>query len=366
MFYRFVITIVALFVLQVVEANDAELPVLRVLNWSEYIAVDESMDPESPIEDRAFCLSEFSKKFGCQIEYYEYEETIEAYSRIRKNVGFYDVVIASMGEINRMQKGGALDRLDKTKILNYRYVSLFYDSNKADEEVWNFAMPYLYGTTGIAYRSDLVANPVISWKQLFDPDELLRGKISVMNDSQVMFGIASVYKGKDPNSLKPSDYRKLTQEFRKLKEGGYLYDVSSNVEELSTCLLNGELAMAVMYSGDALAVSSVNPNVKYVVPEEGSEIYVDSLAVLDDSSQKELAYKFVNFMLDPEVNARNSIELLFPTMNLAALSVVERERPDLLSNADIYPLPDTLLSLKEFNAYSVVQEQYWNRFINED
>tara|TARA_B110000037_G_C17048487_1_gene476722 strand:- start:812 stop:1357 length:546 start_codon:yes stop_codon:yes gene_type:complete len=181
-----------------------------------------------------------------------------------------------------------------------------------------------------------------------------------------MFGIASVYKGKDPNSLKPSDYRKLTQEFRKLKEGGYLYDVSSNVEELSTCLLNGELAMAVMYSGDALAVSSVNPNIKYVVPEEGSEIYVDSLAVLDDSSQKELAYKFVNFMLDPEVNARNSIELLFPTMNLAALSVVERERPDLLSNADIYPLPDTLLSLKEFNAYSVVQEQYWNRFINED
>lgn len=344
----------------------AEKPVLRILNWSDYIAVDEEKDSSVSLDERAFALAEFARQNNCRIEYYEYEETAEAFSRIRNSSGFYDVAIVSMGEVGRMSEGGYLETLDRSRLRNYRYVSTFYDTNQRDNHLWDYAMPYLYGTTGIAYRRDLLESKVTSWKQYFEPEEYLVGKIAMMNDSQVMFGLAAISEGLDPNALKNSNYRKLANKFLHLKNGGFLAEISSNVGSLSESLVNGDLSMAVMYSGDAVAAADLNPNIEYVVPVEGSEFYIDSMTILKDSSEKNLAYKFVNFMLKPNVNAMNSIELYYPTFNLAALNIVENKHPELLRNDDIYLTPEKIFTLKEFNIHTAAQRKYWNRFLNEN
>lgn len=347
-------------------AAESAHKVLRILNWSEYISVDPNIDDGLSIEDRSYALKEFSEEFGCEVEYYEYEETTEAMARLNKSEGFYDVIIASTGEVERMLEGGYIEKLDRRLIPNHRYISLFYDELESKRDVWNFAMPYLYGTTGIAYRTDLCDFEVTRFSQFFDPEFAQGVKRAIMNDCQVMLGLTNLYLGNDPNENRRSNHNEAIKALRRLKTAGLVDSISTNVELLGEKLTSGEIGFAVMYSGDALAIARNHKNLKYVIPEEGAEYYIDSFVIPNSTTKKELAHAFVNFMLRPEVNARESMNLLFPTFNLAALSIVEKKAPEQLQNESIYPLPETLGNLHEFSMHSASQLQYWSRFLNED
>ncbi|MCH6255758.1 spermidine/putrescine ABC transporter substrate-binding protein [Puniceicoccaceae bacterium K14] len=347
-------------------AESEEVPVLRVLNWSEYLSVDPKVDDGLAIEEKSYALREFSKEFGCKVEYYEYEETTEAFSRIDKNEGFYDVVVASSGEVVRMIEGGYVEPLDKVKIPNYRYVSLFYDDLESQRDIWNYAMPYLYGTTGIAFRSDLVSQMVTGLDQFFDPEFSPDVKRAILNDSQVMFGLVSIMLGNDPNTNRRGYHSDAAKTLHRLKSANLIDTISTSVELLGEKLVNGEIGFAIMYSGDALGIAEEESNIEYIIPSEGAEYYIDSFVIPSSSKNKELAHSFLNFMLRPDINARESMELLFPTLNLAALSIVEKRAPDQLLDENIYPLPETVRGLHEFSMRSASLIQYWHRFLNEN
>lgn len=345
---------------------EESVPVLRVLNWSEYIALDQDLDDGRAIEERSFALREFAKEFNCKVEYFEYEATDEAVSRLDKTKGFYDVIVATAGEIDRMVSGNYLFPVNRKLVPNYRYISVFYDDFESQRELWNYAMPHLYGTTGIAYRTDLCPGEFDSLAQFFDPVHFPDQKRAIMNDSQVMFGLANIYQGNDPNENRRHHHNAASKVLLKMKSSNILDVISTNVELLGEKLVSGEIAMAVMYSGDALALAEVYDNIEYVIPKEGAEYYIDSLAISSASENKDLAHSFINFMLRPEVNARESMSLMYPTFNLAALSIVEAKAPEQLSNESIYPLPEAIRELFEFSMRSAYQIQYWNRFLNED
>ena len=342
-------------------------PVLRVLNWSSYIAVD-SADETLPLPQRSPALRGFAAKEGCRVEYYEYAETAEAMSRVGKSLGFYDLVILSSNEVERMAQAGYLLRLDWSQIPNRRYLPAREDGDPLwGRSAWDYAAPYLYGTTGLAYRRDRVSELEASdWATYFEPSPARKGRIGVLNDPQVMYGLAKLYGGLDPNSGSFEDYRVAARALHGLKDGGFVGLVSSDVERLQGALLSGDLDMAVMYSGDVNSLLDENPNIGYSIPRQGAEFFVDSFAVLEGGKNRELAHRFIDYMLEPAVNAQNASSLKYATPHRGALEILRRDDPQQLANPGIYPTALERARLREFNDYSSWQSLYWQMFLNED
>jgi len=235
-----------------------------------------------------------------------------------------------------------LTQLEKDLIPNIANISLKYLGLNTDSQN-AYSLPYLVGSTGIAYNQGVFDRKISSWNDFFTPDEKFSGKIGIFNDGFVMIPLAMIAIGADPNSSAPDTIRKAGKIIYKLNKNGYLGLVSANVETIQKKLLDGTLAAAIMYSGDALAIyEKSNGKIKYIIPQEGSEFYVDSFVILKSSTNKRLAHKFINFCLSPEIQAANAIYLQYSCPNKKGLDIIKKIAPGQLENPAIN-LPENLL-----------------------
>ncbi len=300
---------------------------LVVLTWSEYL------DPE--------IVTEFEKTFNAKINFVYYESDDSRTEILVAGEGKgYDVVLTSGLDVQKYVRQGWLEPKRKLTIANDRHIKPRWAN--AFPKTETHAIPYFWGTLGIAYRKDLVSKPITSWNDLLNPPEELRGKIVMNRYSRDLTAAALKALGYSINSNDRNEIKaagKLLQA-QKPYVKAYSYIVLSE----ESALVKGEIVASMIFSGDALMLQEHHPNIAYAVPVEGGNIWVDYFAVLSASSKKELASAFINFLNEPEIAARNAEFVYYATPNTAA----EQYLPDeYFANPVIYP-PEDQLSKSEF------------------
>ncbi len=300
---------------------------LVILTWGDYF------DPE--LQQR------FEETYNAKISmvYYSSDES-RTQQLVSSDAFGFDLILTSGIDLGSYVKKGWLAPLPFEKIPNSAHLSDRW--RNAFPTAPQYAVPYFWGTLGIVYRADLVSTPVTSWRQLFQPAKELQGRIGMMDDSRELVSMGLKALGYSANSedrqqLKEVENLLLAQ---KPDVKSYLY---ISLDETSS-IVTGNLVAAMIYNGDALMVSEHHDQLVYVLPEEGSNIWVDYFAVSSKARNPELAYRFLNFINEPQNAAQLAEYVYSATPNKAAEALLPEE---FLADPVIYPAAESL-KLSEF------------------
>lgn len=298
--------------------------VLNVYNWSTYI------DPE--------VVSEFEERFGVEVQYDTYESNEALLAKIQPGNPGYDIIVPSGDFIENMAAQGLLEELDHQNIPNLKYVDEAFIDPPFDPGN-QYSVPYQWGTIGIGYNIEATGEEINSWEQIFDSK--YAGKVALMEDSRAMLGAVLMYLEKDPNTTDPEEIAEAKDFIIENKEVVQTFAPDTGQDLLD----QGEVDIAVEWSGDIFQVMEENENIRYVIPKEGTIIWTDNLAIPKDAPNKALAEEFINFVLEPEISAQISNYVKYGTPNKAAIEQELIEKED-LENPGIYPPPETLKKLE--------------------
>ena len=295
---------------------------LVFLTWSEYI------DPE--------LVEEFEQQFQARVRFVYYEtDPVRDEMMIESDGRGYDLILVSGTQIGVYRKRGWLAPLDEALIPNLKHIEDHWLG--AFPAAREYGLPYAWGTLGIAYRSDLAPAKITRWRQLLEPAEALRGKIVMIKDYQDLLGVALKAMGYSANSIDAQELSAAGELLLGQKPYVKSYSYVSLSEESG--LVSGELVAAMMYNGDALMVQEHHPAIEFVIPEEGSTLWVDYLTVAAASDHKELAMQFMNFLNIPENAARLADFIYMASPNKSAEQLLP---PEFLQNPLIYPSREVL------------------------
>jgi len=277
-----------------------------VFNWGEYI------DPE--------VLDLFEKKTGITVVYEEFETNEDMYPKIQTGAVQYDVICPSDYMIQKMISEGLLAEIDFNNVPNIKYIDPAYLKSAEGFDPGNkYSVPYCWGTVGILYNKIMVDEPIDSWAAIFD--EKYSGEILMMDSVRDAFGIALTYLGYDLNSTNEAEL----EEAKALLKQQYPLVQAYVVDQVRDKMIGGEAALGVIYSGEAIYTQRENPDLEYVVPKEGSNVWIDAWVIPKNCRSKKNAEAFINFMCDPEIALKNFEYITYSTPNKAAREMIEDE-----------------------------------------
>lgn len=293
-------------------------PTLRVFNWGEY------MDPS--------VIDAFEAETGIKVIYETYETNESMYTKV-VNSGSgnsYDVVFPSEYMMSKMIREDLLAEINFENVPNNdKMLDQFKTApfNSFDPE-GKYFVPYVWGTVGIVYDKTKVTEPVTSWDILWD--EKYKGEIFMKDDQRDSIGIALKSLGYSVNSTNPEELEQAKQKLVSQRDLVLAYVT----DEARDKMINGEAAMAVMYSGDASYVMEHNENLAYALPEEGANVWMDGVCILKSSKNKELAEQFINFISGADMAQKNIDYIQF---NSPHKEVVENYPPEKLNSIIFNP-----------------------------
>ena len=299
---------------------------LVVYNWGEYI------DPE--------VLTMFEEETGIDIIYEEFETNEILYPKISSGAIAYDVICPSDYMIQRMIKNDLLAEIDFDNIPNLKNIGKQYleQSRQFDPEN-KYSVPYCWGTVGILYNKTMVDEPVDSWSILWNPK--YKDNILMQDSVRDAFGVTLKYLG---YSLNSTDLDELTEAKNLLIEQKPLVQAYV-IDQVRDKMIGNEAALGVIYSGEAIYTQKENPNLEYVIPKEGSNIWIDSWVIPKNAEHKENAEKFINFLCRPDIALKNFEYITYPTPNKGAFELLDEE---MQNNKAVFPDID---SLKDSEVY---------------
>ena len=279
---------------------------LVVYNWGEYI------DPE--------VLTMFEEETGIDIVYEEFETNEILYPKISSGAIAYDVICPSDYMIQRMIENDLLSEINFDNIPNLKNIGKQYleQSRQFDPEN-KYSVPYCWGTVGILYNKMMVDEPVDSWSILWDPK--YKDNILMQDSVRDAFGVTLKYLG---YSLNSTDLDELTEAKNLLIEQKPLVQAYV-IDQVRDKKIGNEAALGVIYSGEAIYTQKENPNLEYVIPKEGSNIWIDSWVIPKNAEHKENAEKFINFLCRPEIALMTFEYITYSTPNEAARELIEDE-----------------------------------------
>ena len=279
---------------------------LVVYNWGEYI------DPE--------VLTMFEEETGIDIVYEEFETNEILYPKISSGAIAYDVICPSDYMIQRMIENDLLSEINFDNIPNLKNIGKQYleQSRQFDPEN-KYSVPYCWGTVGILYNKMMVDEPVDSWSILWDPK--YKDNILMQDSVRDAFGVTLKYLG---YSLNSTDLDELTEAKNLLIEQKPLVQAYV-IDQVRDKMIGNEAALGVIYSGEAIYTQKENPNLEYVIPKEGSNIWIDSWVIPKNAEHKENAEKFINFLCRPDIALKNFEYITYSTPNEAARELIEDE-----------------------------------------
>jgi putrescine transport system substrate-binding protein len=327
----------AAFLTASVGTAQAEDKVVHVYNWSDYIAED--------------TLKNFEAATGIKVVYdvYDSNEVMEA--KMLAGGSGYDVVFPTAQPFaERHIAAGLYQKLDKSKLPNYSNLDPAILKPLQTPDPGNqYAVPYMWGTTGIGYNVDKVKAalggdvPTNTWALIFDPaiaSKLAGCGISVMDDEMESMTAALLYLGKDPNTTDPKDFEAAAAAFKQVRPFIKYFHSSQYINDLA----NGDLCVAHGYSGDVLqardraAEAKNNVNVAYAVPKEGAILWIDVMVIPSDAPHPGNAHAFINYLMDPAVIASVSNFVAYANANKAATPLVDEA---VRNDPGVYPSEDT-------------------------
>ena len=294
-----------------------------VYNWGEYL------DPK--------VLTMFEEETGIDVVYEEFETNEILYPKVSSGAIAYDAVCPSDYMIQRMMENGLLAEIDFDNIPNIKYIGEEYmeQSRQFDPEN-KYSVPYCWGTVGILYNKTMVDGPVDSWEILWD--EKYRDNILMQDSVRDAFGVALKYLG---YSLNSTDLDELTEARDLLIRQKPLVQAYV-IDQVRDKMIGNEAAIGVIYSGEAIYTQKENPDLEYVVPKEGSNIWIDSWVIPKNAENKENAEKFINFLCRPDIALMNFEYITYSTPNTAAREMIEDEavRNSEIAFPDLSALPE--------------------------
>lgn len=292
---------------------------INVYNWGEYIS-DGS-------EGAMNVNEEFEKLTGIKVNYTTYATNEDMYTMLKSGGAAYDIVVPSDYMIERLVKEGYLDKINFDNVPNYKnimdeYKGLYFDPN--DE----YSVPYNVGMVGVIYNKTIVKDPQKSWSLMWDKE--YKGRILQFNNPRDGFATAMFMLGIDVNTQDKAQWQEAYKML--IDQKGVVQSYVS--DEIFNKMEAGDAAIAAYYAGDYLLMKDNNPDLEFFYPEEGTNIFVDSLCILKGSQNKEAAELYINFLLSEEVALANAEYLYYATPNK---TVIDNEDYSLRGNPILYP-----------------------------
>ena len=323
-----------------------EEKLLNLYIWSDYLAPD--------------TISNFEKQTGIQVEVSNYGSNEELEAKLSSGHSGYDIVVPSAPFLERQLKAGLYLALDKSKLPNLKNMDPEIQKRLAQHDPQNaHAVLHMWGTGGIGYNVDKVKAampnaPLDSWALIFDPEVVKNFQkcgITVTDSASEMYAMVLIALGKNANSQKPEDLAAATEALMRLRPFVRYVDTQRMISDL----VNGEVCLAVGYSGDILQAASrakeneTGQKVAYSIPKQGTIMWFDSYAIPADAPHPGNAHRFINYMLQPEVIAAVTNIVHYPNGNSAARQFVSKE---ILDDPSIYPPPEVMAKLAPVLAVS--------------
>jgi len=271
--------------------------VVNVYNWGEYI--DESI------------FDDFEKETGIRVEYNTFSDNESMYAVLKTGGSHYDVIIPSDYMISRLISENMLEKLDFKNIPNYSQINDSY--KKLDYDPANeYSVPYMTGIVGLIYNGSMISEDITSWDALFD--ERYAGQILMFSNPRDAMGIALLRLGYSVNTTDPGE---LNEAYEMLLAQKPL--VQAHVmDQIFDKLESGEAALGPYYAGDYLTMRENNPDLKFVVPAEGTNRFVDAMCIPKGAANKTNAELFINFMCSKDVCLKNMDATGYTSPNKAA------------------------------------------------
>lgn len=300
-----------------------------VYNWGEYI------DPD--------VLEMFEEETGIKVVYDEYETNETMYPKVEAGAAQYDLVCPSDYMIDKMIEKGLVQELNFNNIPNAKqYIGeQYYKTSKEFDPENKYSIPYCWGTVGILYNQTMVSEPITSWDVLWDSK--YENNILMQDSVRDAFMVALKRNG---NSMNSTDDAELNAAKDSLIEQKPLVQAYV-VDQVRDKMIGNEAAIGVIYSGEAIYTQRENPDLVYVIPEEGTNVWIDSWVMLKNAPNKENAEKFLDFLCRPEIALKNFEYITYSTPNIGAQELIEDE--------DIKNSPIAFPDLTQYNNIETFQ-----------
>ena len=273
---------------------------VNVCSWGEYI--DESL------------IDEFEAATGITVNYVTVESNEALYSQLQQGGVNYDVIVPSDYMISQLIEEDMLAELDYDKIPNFSLIGDQFKNLSYDPEN-KYTVPYTWGTLGIIYNSTMVDGEITSWDAMFDPQ--YAGNVLMIRNSRDAFGIALMDLGYSVNTADEAEIQEAYQLVVDANNNG-VYQAFV-MDEIFQLMENGNAAISAYYAGDYLTMLENNPDLRYVIPEEGTNWFVDAMCILKNAENVDEAHEWINFIASTDANLRNMDYIWYASPNVTAL-----------------------------------------------
>lgn len=297
---------------------------ITVYNWNDYIA------PQ--------VLADFEKETGIGVDYHTYSTADELEQALQSNVAI-DIAVPSHDALPQLISSASIQALDFRLLPNRQHLdkellgklSAFDSGNR-------YAVPYLWGSVGLAINTveaeKAFGGPLPnSWSLLFDPEQskrLASCGIALIDARDELLSVLLMYQGRSLSRSPPSQIKRAAQVLTQLRPQLQYIDSSRYIDDLA----KGKLCIAFAWVGDALAARHAGQPIEFVIPQEGSIAFVDSLVIPKSARRADLAHRFINYLLKPEVAAQITTSTLYPSANADAKNFIE---PSISNLPGLYP-----------------------------
>jgi putrescine transport system substrate-binding protein len=339
--------------------TDAE-KVLTVYNWSDY--VDTTV------------LEDFEKETGIKVSYDVFDSNEVLETKLLAGSTGYDIVVPSASFLERQIKAGVFQKLDKTRLPNLKNLDAELTQRVALHDPGNeHSVNYLWGTSGVGYNEAKILErmpdaPVDSFAMFYDPKVVSKFAdcgVTLLDAPSEVLGTVLIYLGRDANSEKPEDLAAAEKVLMAIRPYVKYVNSSKYIEDLA----NGEICLTLGWSGDVLQSrdraneAGKGITIKYLIPREGAVMFFDMLAIPNDAKRVKNAHLFIDFLLRPEVAARNTNFVNYANSNAASLALVS---DDVKNDRGIYPSEETktklVPDLAESPQFTRQLTRTWTRF----
>ena len=329
--------------------------IVNVYNWSDYI------DPK--------VLEDFTHETGIKVVYDTYDSNEMLETRLLAGKTGYDVVVPSATFLGRQIKAGVYQKLDKNRVTNYKNLWPEIMARLAKYDPGNqYAVDYMWFTTGIAYNVQAAKQrfgdrPLDTWDIVFRPENLKKFAdcgVYVLDSPEDLVSIALNYMKLNPDSRNWNDIHRAAE----LLGGMRRYVKKFHSSEYINALANGDICLAVAWAGDAFQArnrareANNGIDINYVIPREGTLMSMDTLAMPKDAPHPDESLKFIDFLLRPEIAARNTSITHFANGDITSRDFVDKE---VLENKSVYPDPATMARLFTVTGYDQATQKIVTR-----
>ncbi len=320
---------------------------LVIFNWEDYLA------PET--------IPAFERRYRAEVVVETFPDERTLLEELQQGERNYDLIVAGNALVEKMIRLGLLQPIDLANISNYPnldpgFQSLHYDPGN------RYSIPYMWGTTGIALNRDKITREADSWSILWNPE--YRGRLAMLSDPDEVIGAALKYLGYNINTI---NHAQLEEARAALVEQKPLLVGYLDPQQIKDGMIAGEIWAAQLYSGDAMMVAEEKPEVVYLIPREGTDLWVDNFAVPAGAVNRRGAELFINFCLEPEISAANANYLRYANTNRAARPLTD---PEILADPGLYPPPEVIelleiTSLETFPEIREIRAGIWEELVGE-